>query len=62
MIRKKSRLAQPYYFNYELTAIPTSLFKDYAMRKTAKAQLAEVLMSKIQPSECNTQLHQQIFC
>ena len=45
------------YFNYELTAIPTSLFKDYAMHKTAKAQLAKALMSNMQPSECNTQLH-----
>ena len=57
MIRKKFTLTQPCYFNYELTAIPTSLFKDYAMRKTTKAQLAEVFMTKVQPSECNTQLH-----
>ena len=40
----------------ELTAIPTSLFKDYAMRKSAKAQLAKALMSNVQPSECNTQI------
>ena len=45
------------YFAYELTAFPTSLFKHYAMRKTAKAQLAKVLMSNVQPSECNTQMH-----
>ena len=45
------------YFDYELTAIPTSLFKDYAMRKTAKAQLAKVLMSKVQPSGRNAQLY-----
>ena len=45
------------YFNYELTTIPTSLFKDYAMRKTAKAQLAKALLSNVQPSERNTQLH-----
>ena len=45
------------YFDYELTAIPTSLFKDYAMRKTAKAQLAKALMSNVQPSERNTQIH-----
>lgn len=45
------------YFDYELTAIPTSLFKDYAMRKTAKAQLAKALMSNVQASECNTQIH-----
>ena len=45
------------YFNYELTAISTSIFKDYAMCKTAKAQLAKALMSSVQPSEHNTQLH-----
>ena len=45
------------YFDYELTAIPTSLFKDYAMHKTAKVQLAKALMSNVQPSECNTQLN-----
>ena len=44
------------YFDYELTAIPTSLFKDYAMCKTAKAQLAKALMSNVQPSERNTQI------
>ena len=27
------------------------------MRKTAKAQLAKVLMSNVQPSEHNTQIH-----
>ena len=31
-------------FNYELTTIPTSLFKDYVVRKTAKAQLAKALI------------------
>ena len=45
------------YFAYELTAFLTSLFKHYAMRKTAKAQLAKVLMSNVQPSEHNTQMH-----
>lgn len=44
------------YFNYELTAIQTSLFKDYAMHKTAKVQLAKALMSNVQPSECSTQI------
>ena len=46
-------------FNYELelTAIPTSVFKNYAMNKTAKAQLAKALMSNVKPSECNTQLY-----
>ena len=27
------------------------------MRKTAKAQLAKALLSNVQPSECNIQLH-----
>ena len=31
------------YFDYGLTAIPTSLFKDSVMRKPAKAQLAKLL-------------------
>ena len=29
------------YFDYELTPMPKSLFKDYAMRKTVKSQLAK---------------------
>ena len=33
------------YFSYELTAIPTSLFKDGAMRKTQKSQLAKIVTS-----------------
>ena len=40
---------------YEFTTIPTSLFKDYAMCKTAKAQLAKALISYVQPPEHNTQ-------
>ena len=36
------------YLNYEVT---TSLFKDYAMRKPAKAQLAKSLTSNVQPCE-----------
>ena len=31
------------YFMYELSAIPTSLFKDYYMRKSDKAELARVI-------------------
>ena len=41
------------YFSYELTAIPTSLFKDGAMRKTQKSQLAKIVTSDVQPAECN---------
>ena len=44
------------YFHYELTAIPTSLFKDCAMRKTAKAQLAKFLTNNVQFSERNSQI------
>ena len=39
------------YFDYELTAIPTSLFKDKVMSKPAKAQLAKALTTAVQPSE-----------
>ena len=35
------------YFEYEFTTIPTSLFKDNAMRKTAKAQLANALTKNV---------------
>ena len=42
------------YFDYELTAISTSLFKDHAMHKTAKARLAKALMSNVQPPECKS--------
>ena len=41
------------YFSYELTAIPTSLFKDGLMRKTQKSQLAKLVASDVQPAECN---------
>ncbi len=41
------------YFRYELTPIPTSLFKDGVMRKTQKSQLAKLLTSDLEPVECN---------
>ena len=44
------------YFHYELTAIPTSLFKDCAMSTTAKAQLARFLTNDVQSSERNSQI------
>ena len=44
------------YLDYELTAIPTSLFKDYALHKSAKAQLAKALIY-VQPSEHNIQIY-----
>ena len=43
------------YFDYELTTVPTSLFKDNTMRKPAKAQLAKALTDSLQPSERNMQ-------
>ena len=39
------------FFDYELTTIPTTLFKDNAMRKTEKAQLARAIKQAVQPSE-----------
>lgn len=39
------------FFDYELTTIPTSLFKDNIMRKTNKAQLATALKQGVQPCE-----------
>ena len=39
------------YFNYELTAFPTSLFKDNFMRKSVKAQLAKSLTDSMDSSE-----------
>ena len=35
------------YFSYELAAIPTSLFRDSAMRKTQKSQLAKALTNDV---------------
>ena len=35
------------FFDYELTTIPTSLFKDNGLRKTDKAQLAKGLKKKL---------------
>ena len=39
------------YFSYELTTIPTSLFKDSAMRKTQKSQLAKTIASGVELAE-----------
>ena len=43
------------YFDYELTTVPTSLFKDNRMRKPVKAQLAKALTNSVQPSERSMQ-------
>jgi len=39
------------YFDYKLTAFPTSLFKDNFMRKSVKAQLAKSLTDSMDSSE-----------
>ena len=43
------------YFDHELTAFPTSLFKDNFMRKSVKAQLAKTLTNSVDSSEHNRQ-------
>ena len=44
-------------FDYELTTIPTALFKDNAMHKNEKAQLARAIKQAVQPSERSTQTY-----
>ena len=39
------------FFEYELTTIPTALFKDNIMRRTDKSQLGRALKDGIQPCE-----------
>ena len=39
------------YLGHELTAIPTSLFKDFNMRKPVKATLAQTLLKDVPPSQ-----------
>ena len=43
------------YFDHELTAFPTSLFKDNFMCKSVKAQLAKSLTYSVDSSEHNRQ-------
>ena len=43
------------YFEYELTTIPTSVFKDNGLRKTEKAQLGRFLKIDVEPSELSLQ-------
>ena len=43
------------YFEYELTSIPTSLFKDGFMRKSQKSQLAKALQTGVEPCVRNTE-------
>ena len=44
------------YFDYELTAFPTSLFKDFFMRKSVKARLAKSLIDSVDSSEHRRQV------
>ena len=37
------------YFNYEMTALPTTLFKDNQMRKTTKSALKSILLKDVEP-------------
>lgn len=39
------------YIIHELTAIPTSLFKNSKMRKPAKARLAQTVLKDVTPSQ-----------
>ena len=48
------------FFDYELTAIPTSLFKDCYMRKPVKSQLAQFLTLNVQSTGCSNQTVQVI--
>ena len=56
---ERGEWVQP-FFDYELTAIPTSLFKDCFMRKPVKSQLAQFLTLNVQSSECSNQTLQVI--
>jgi len=38
------------YFSYELTAVPTSLFKDHSLRKSDESILANEVMKDIDKS------------
>jgi len=44
------------YFDYKLTAFPTSLLKDNFMHKSVKAQLAKSLMDSMDSSEHRRQV------
>ncbi|CAB4029738.1 Hypothetical predicted protein [Paramuricea clavata] len=50
------------YFDYELTAMPTSLFKDNFMRKSVKSQLAQSLEKNVQFSGENPQAMHVLDC
>ena len=48
-------------FQYELTPLTTSLFKDSQMRKTNKAALANHLISDVQMSHCPQNVKTAVF-
>ena len=48
------------YFQYELTAVPTSLIKDNYMRKTNKSQLAREISKGVE-SELTPQCHVHVI-
>ena len=41
------------YFKYELTAFPTSLFKDAGMLKMQISQLAKAITTDVEPADCS---------
>ena len=41
------------YFKYELTAFPTSLFKDACMHIRLKSQLAKAITTGVEPTDCS---------
>ena len=41
------------YFKYELTAFPTSLFKEAGMCKTQKSQLAKAITTGVESADCS---------
>ncbi|XP_065911780.1 uncharacterized protein [Dysidea avara] len=53
VVQREEDMAQ--FFNYELTTIPTSLFKDNYLRKTDKSQLSRGLKNSVEPSALNIQ-------
>ena len=51
IVLREQDMAQ--HFMYALTVFPTSLFKDNAMRKTQKSQLAKALTTGVEPVDCS---------
>ena len=49
IVQRKEDVTQ--YFKYELTAFPTSLFKDAGIRKMQKSQLAKAITTCVEPAD-----------